>query len=68
MDKLRTFLSVLFRSILPTVLGLVVLIGVIAWLSGAFTEKIQPGRTESTPPTLGTEPTDVVREVTKDYV
>ena len=68
MDKFKSAMSVFLRTVLPTLLGLVVLIGVIAWLSGAFTDKIEPGRTESSPPTLGTEPTDVVREVTKDYI
>lgn len=68
MHKFKSALSVLFRTVLPTLLGLVLLIGVIAWLSGAFTEKIEPGRAESSPPTLGAELTDVVREVTKDYI
>jgi multidrug efflux pump subunit AcrA (membrane-fusion protein) len=68
MGKFTAALSVLFRTILPTLLGLVLLIGVIAWLSGAFTDEIEPGRTESSPSTLGNEPTDVVREVTKDYL
>jgi len=68
--NLRTILSVLFRVILPVLVGLVFLVGVIAWLSGVFTEKIAPGRTATVaartlPP--GAETSDV-HEITQPYV
>ncbi len=43
--KLKSIASVLLKVILPVAVGLVVLIGIIAALSGMFTEKIAPGRT-----------------------
>ncbi|MEQ9410579.1 MAG: efflux RND transporter periplasmic adaptor subunit [Fuerstiella sp.] len=44
------------------------MIGIIGWLAGAFTEKTLPGRVESSGPKLVDQPTDVVHEVTKDYI
>lgn len=54
---------------LPIVVGLLVMVGVIAWMSGFFNERIEPGRVELQQRQLreGQE-TDTVREETKDYV
>jgi membrane fusion protein, multidrug efflux system len=43
--KLKSLASILLKVILPVTVGLVVLVAIIAALSGMFTEKIAPGRT-----------------------
>jgi RND family efflux transporter MFP subunit len=48
--------------------GLLVLVGTIAWLSGMFETKVQPGWKERGAHQLSTQPTDVVHEVTKAYI
>ncbi|MCA9185394.1 MAG: efflux RND transporter periplasmic adaptor subunit [Pirellulaceae bacterium] len=58
----------LLVSIATFVLGIAVMVVTIAWLSGAFVEKIPPGRTDDAPKLLAGRPTDVVHEVTKDYI
>ncbi|MEZ6131895.1 MAG: efflux RND transporter periplasmic adaptor subunit [Planctomycetaceae bacterium] len=64
----KSSVRVLFRTILPMTLGMVGLVAVIAWLAGAFTDKIPPGRVEAVAQTVGDRPTDVVHEVNKDYI
>lgn len=69
MSKMKSAMAVLLQRVLPIVVGLSGLIGVIAWLGGAFTEKIKPGRADVVAPRLLTDQdTDVVHEVTKDYI
>lgn len=51
------------------ILGIVILIIVIAWLSGAFQEKVAPHRVDMSDVPLGSDlRTDVVHEVEKEYV
>ncbi len=68
--KLSSLVSVVFKVILPSVVGLAVLVLIIAALSGMFTEKIDPGRTgEEIRRTLpqGAE-TDVVHKVVQPEI
>ncbi len=58
----------LVKSVVPLGVGLLGLVAVIAWLAGAFEEKIEPRREEMAVATLSGQPTDVVHEVTKDYI
>lgn len=53
---------------IPIALGLVALVLVIAWLAGTFEEKIRPERQAVQTAFLGDIQTDLVHEVTKDYV
>jgi RND family efflux transporter MFP subunit len=56
-------------KVVSSVVALVVLVGSIAWLSGAFEEKIAPATTTAAGErSLDGQPTDVVHEVTKDYI
>ncbi len=57
-----------FWSGFSIVLGLGVLVLIVAWLSGAFHEKIQPGEATTIATFAGNQATDVVHEVVKDYV
>ncbi len=41
--KAKTAVSVIFKTILPLIVGMALLVVVIAWLSGMFVEKIVPG-------------------------
>lgn len=68
MDKFMSVLRMFVRTVLPAAVGLGLLVAVIAWLSGAFTDKIEPGRADVDRPTLGDRPTDVVHEINKDYI
>jgi RND family efflux transporter MFP subunit len=54
--------------VLPVMLGLVGLSVAIAWISGAFTKKIEPGESRSVFRQLEDQQTDVVHEITKDYI
>lgn len=68
-ERLVTAVRTLLRTVLPIVAGLAVLVGVIAWLAGAFTEKIAPGRVASVERALRPDQTtEAVHEVTKDYI
>jgi RND family efflux transporter MFP subunit len=55
---------------LSSVVALVVLVGSIAWLSGAFDKKIAPATATASGERhlVAGRPTDVVHEVTKDYI
>lgn len=55
-------------KVVPIILGLAGLALVIAWISGVFEEKIPPGETGQIARRLEDQPTDVVHEVTKDYI
>lgn len=63
----KRFLKILSRALLG-IGGLVVLVLAIAWLSGMFETKIQPGWEPSQARQLADQPTDIVHEVTKEYV
>jgi len=69
--KLRQLAAIVLTKAVPVVVGLVVLVGVIAWLAGTFTEKIPPGHVamaddERPPgPDYGIYP---VREIEKSYI
>ncbi|QEG25047.1 efflux RND transporter periplasmic adaptor subunit [Mariniblastus fucicola] len=65
--RMSGFGKMLFR-VIPIILGLVGLTFVIAWISGVFTEKIPPGESHPIVRTVGSQSTDVVHEVTKDYI
>jgi membrane fusion protein, multidrug efflux system len=68
-NRFNSVLGYLLKSALPVIAGLGVLGLLIAWLAGAFTSKIEPGRTEVAARSLLPEQsTDVVHEVTKDYI
>ena len=56
------------RTIAPLVTGLIVLLAIIAWLSGFFRAKIEPGEVATNVPRLEGQPTDVVHEVTKETI
>jgi RND family efflux transporter MFP subunit len=59
----------ILKAVLPLTIGLVSLVLIIAWLSGVFRNKIQPGEIEDIAmANLEGRPTDVVHEVTKDYI
>jgi len=55
-------------KLLMVVISLTVLVVAIAWLSGMFEEKVEPGWSERGHQRLSDEPTDVVHEVTKEYI
>lgn len=55
-------------KILPVIVGLVALTLVIAWISGVFQQKIEPGESPQVVQKLDGQPTDVVHEVVKDYI
>jgi RND family efflux transporter MFP subunit len=55
-------------KITPMIGGLIGLAAVIAWISGVFVEKIPPGESQPVVRQLGAQPTDVVHEVTKEYI
>ncbi|GAB4129601.1 efflux RND transporter periplasmic adaptor subunit [Thermopirellula anaerolimosa] len=55
------------KKVVPFLLGIVVLVGVVLWLSGFFNETIPPGRTELSvarfdPNQEAVEPVDVIRK------
>ena len=56
------------RRLLAILGGLAVLVVTIAWLSGMFEAKIDPGRTDRGIRTYRGQPTDVVHEIEKPYV
>jgi len=60
--------SVVLKKGLPIVAGLVLLGGIVVWMLGIFGERIEPGRHEVQMPLLAGEPTDVVHEVTQEYI
>ena len=69
--KSKQIVGIVLKKGLPVVVGLGVLVVVIAWLAGTFTEKIPPGPTamagdELPPgPDYGVYP---VREIEKSYI
>ncbi len=66
-ERIRGWLRVVYRLV-PIGLGLIVLTLVIAWISGFFTEKIPPGEARPVVRKLEDQATDVVHEVTKEYI
>lgn len=66
-EQLQAWFRVAYR-VVPIGVGLVVLALVIAWISGFFTEKIPPGEAHPTVRKLDGQPTELVHEVTKDYI
>ena len=69
--KFKAVARVLFKTLLPIVLGIVLLVLVVAWLAGVLNEKIEPGREEAVARRIepGRE-NDIytVREVFKQYI
>ena len=55
------------KTVVGVVLGLAVLVLIIAWLSGAFGEKISPGEVDSAKKFTGDLATDEVHEIVQDY-
>jgi len=68
--KLKSLASVVFKVVLPVTIGLVLLVVVIAALSGMFSEKIAPGRTgDVAGRTVSADvPTEPVHEVVQPEV
>ena len=66
--KAKTVFRVVFLTIIPMIAGFGVLILTIAFLAGAFTDKIEPGQREQPMRKWAGEPTDDVHEVTKEYI
>lgn len=56
------------KSVVPIIGGLVVLVLVIAWLAGSFESKIAPSTPTAKRPQFAGQATDIVHEVTKDYI
>lgn len=71
MSKIGSWLAklawVLARTV-PVILGLAGLALVVAWISGMFTDKIPPGESLPVVKKLDDQPTDVIHEVTRDYI
>lgn len=65
--NLRKVAPILFKTILPALAGLVVLVAVIAWLAGALQSKISPKLEPVAPRRLGARATAPVRQVTQEY-
>lgn len=64
-------MRVLLGIVLPAIVGLVFLVGVIAWLSGVFGEKIEPSQQSVAQRNISTEEAarvDEVHEITKQYI
>jgi len=68
LSKLASSAGRLLKTLVPFVVGLGGLVLLIAWLAGAFESKIAPGTPSASLPQLTDQPTDVVHEVTKDYI
>jgi len=69
--KSKQIAGVVLKKGLPVVVGLVVLVVVIAWLAGAFTEKIPPGPTAMAGDELPPGPdygAYTVQEIEKPYI
>ena len=69
--KSKAVAAVLLKTVLPLVVGIVLLVGVIALLAGVFVDKIQPGEAVAAERVMApAEPgrRDVVHEVRKEYV
>ena len=71
MSKAASRLQAIFHfltKVVPVVLGLAGLAFAIAWISGFFVEKIEPGELTTSSRLVGDRPTDEVHEVVKDYI
>lgn len=69
--KFNALAGFFFKTLVPIVLGLAFLVFIVAWMSGVFNEKIEPGRVEpaaSETAKLGENDTYVVSEVVKQYI
>lgn len=67
LQRIRTWLAAAGRGA-TVVIGLAALVLVIAWLSGMFTEKIEPGHVDRGLRLVSGQPTDEVHEVTKETI
>ncbi len=68
-SRVTKIVGVALTRVLPVVIGLTVLVGIIAWMSGAFEEKVQPGQQEVAVRTRAADqPVATVGEVRKDYI
>jgi len=59
--------ALLAAKIVGTVAGLAAMLLAVAWLIGTFNEKVSPGEQAPAVRRLDGQPTDQVREVTKEY-
>ncbi len=68
--KAKAILNVIFKTVLPLLVGLVVMVVIIAWMAGIFVEKIPPVATQRVERTLTpaqADRLDQVHEVEKEY-
>ncbi len=56
------------KTFVPLAIGMGLLVLVIAWLGGAFEERIAPGTPTVRRTPLSNQTTDIVHEVTKEYI
>jgi len=69
--KTKAVVAVLLKTVLPLVVGMVLLVGVIAVLAGVFINKIQPGEAVAGERVVAPKDSsrrDIVHEVRKEYV
>jgi RND family efflux transporter MFP subunit len=69
--KLKQAAAIVLKQVLPAAVGLIVLVVVIAWLAGAFTEKIPAGQTAVAADALADlqpQGTYKVQQITKEYI
>ncbi|MEZ6063675.1 MAG: efflux RND transporter periplasmic adaptor subunit [Planctomycetaceae bacterium] len=68
-SRITHLLTLAITRGLPLVLGLAVLVGIIAWMSGAFVDKVAPGEQEvAVRRRAPDQPVAAVGEVLKEYV
>jgi membrane fusion protein (multidrug efflux system) len=68
--KAKAVISLIFKTILPLIVGMAALVLVIAWLSGMFIEKIPPGEDQVAQRVLSAEEKnriDEVHEIVQPY-
>ena len=71
LETLKTFVVILLKTVLPLLVGIVVLVGVVAWMVGFFEPKIETGEDILASARATAEQmtnTYVVQEVEKDYI
>jgi len=68
--KYKAAVAVLLKTVLPLVVGMVLLVAVIAWLAGVLVDKIQPGPAVAADRVMAPadkDRWDIVHEVRKEY-
>ncbi len=68
--KFNALAGLVFKTVLPIVIGLAFLVLVVAWMLGVFNEKIEPAREQTSAQAVepGTSDVYVVNEVVKQYI